>query len=212
MPIWQTLPVPVYFEQMIPDQRPPEPEQSPVNRGGRPVDPAWDRVRAEYVQSDSLSIAELSRRHGIPLAGLRKRAQRGAWTKARADRMGTAISKRVDKQLVTLATKKAVESATVQATSWIENVLRLASKALSKTGDVLDTAEGEDVLKTAVSTLDLVDKIGRRALRLDAEDTTKTTLLTVNLNAMHMLCGSPSSMQVPAQVIDCQGEPLPLDA
>lgn len=170
------------------------PDVQKGKRGFVPVDADWTGIRQDYCQN-ALSVKELAVKYGVNPHTIYKRSVREQWpipkrvVKDRINRIAKlSVSQKVREtmQKVTPALEQAVKE-------WQERTIGLAGVAREKVAEKLSGELEAEELKTVASTLDVVDRVGRRSLGLDKETSGSSPVGAV----LHMrlellgLAGSP---------------------
>lgn len=151
---------------------PPEASRNRPRSAGRfpAKDVDWEAVRREYCDN-CVPAKDVAAKYGLRVNHIYQRAHRQKWptplnqVQATASKaVKAAISKRVGDAVARAepAIAKAVQE-------WQERTLKHAGKSIDKVGTALEGNLELEELKTAVSVLDVADRVGRRALGLDRD-------------------------------------------
>lgn len=149
-------------------------QEQPVKKRAFPVrkDVNWDAVKGEFL-SIQFVPKEIAQRHGITLSHLYHTARRRGWERIAPNTAETVkkAAQRSIAQTVAKTVSRAQPAIEAAVREWQERVLGVAERAVVQTGQHLTAELDVDSLKTAVSALDVADRVGRRALGLDREAT-----------------------------------------
>ena len=164
----------------------------------------WQGVQDDYCLK-CLPAKEVAEKYGVRIGHIYQRAHRYKWPtpqnqvqQVAAKAVKTAIAKRIGD-----AVAKVEPEIARAVKEWQDRTLRHAGRTIEKVGEKLEEPLELEELKAAASTLDVADRVGRRALGLDREASGSgdTGTFRLALGVRLELLTSPAG-DVPAPVID----------
>lgn len=160
----------------------------------QPLPVNWLAIKEEYCKGE-LSAKQLADKHGIKVDAIWQRSHREVWpSPVKTIKRKTERMAKVAVQQKVASVMKRVEPALERAVKeWQARTIAHAGKAVERAGAYLSQELEPEELKTVVSVLDTADRVGRRSLGLDKEQSGSSPVGAV----LHMrlellgLAGSP---------------------